>query len=168
MAHIQEPDFAAAFAEDEFRARDYAPEDWLTFAVFWLLIAVVFIQFFTRYILGDSTIWTEEIARYLLILLGFFGSIMAVRRQSHILVEYFCAQLPTRSAFYLSLATAIATLAFYAALAWLCWKLAGRTSGMMVSIDVPKKVIYYAVFTSLLLIVLRQMQALLRLWRTRP
>lgn len=168
MTRAQEPDFASAFAEEDFRARDCAPEDWLTFAIFWLLIAVVFIQFFTRYILGDSTTWTEEIARYLLILLGFFGSSMAVRRQSHILVEYFRDRLSAYAAFYVALATGLATLAFYGALAFLCWKLAGRTSGMMVSLDVPKKAIYYAVFAALLLMAARQAQALVRHWRARP
>ena len=40
-----------------------APEDWLALALFWLMCAVVFLQFFTRYVLNDSFAWTEEIAR---------------------------------------------------------------------------------------------------------
>ncbi|MDO5090919.1 MAG: TRAP transporter small permease [Cardiobacteriaceae bacterium] len=150
------------------RKARHAPEDWLAFAIFWALVAVVFIQFFTRYVLGDSTVWTEEIARYLLILLGFFASIMAVRRGSHIVVDYFRDQLPAHTAASLALATGLLTLAFHGVLAWLCWKLAGRTSGMMVSIDMPKKVLYYAVFAALLLLTLRQAQVLWRQWRTRP
>jgi TRAP-type C4-dicarboxylate transport system permease small subunit len=46
---------------------EHHPEDWLAFAIFWALAAIVFLQFFTRYVLNDSVAWTEEIARYGLI-----------------------------------------------------------------------------------------------------
>ena len=61
--------------------RAYAWEDWLAFALFWGLAIVVFLQFFTRYILNDSLAWTEEIARYLLIGVTFIGAAMAVRKK---------------------------------------------------------------------------------------
>ena len=48
-------------------------EDWLAFAIFWVLAIVIFYQFFTRYALNDSAGWTEEIARYLLIATVFIG-----------------------------------------------------------------------------------------------
>ena len=57
-------------------------------AVFWALAVVVFLQFFTRYVLNSSLGWTEEIARYLLIVVTFLGSAMAVRKRSHIAVEF--------------------------------------------------------------------------------
>ncbi len=53
----------------------YAWEDWFTFVVFWLLALDVFYQFFTRYVLQDSAAWTEEIARYLLIVIVFVGAV---------------------------------------------------------------------------------------------
>ena len=55
---------------------------------FWVLVVIVFWQFFTRYVLNDSPGWTEEIARFLLILVGFIGSITAVRKGSHIFLEF--------------------------------------------------------------------------------
>ena len=39
--------------------RVYAPEDWVTFALFWLMTFAVFLQFFTRYVLNNSFAWTE-------------------------------------------------------------------------------------------------------------
>src|SRR5918911_4163352 len=44
----------------------YAWEDWVTFALFWIMAAIVFYQVYTRYVLSDSAGWTEEIARYFL------------------------------------------------------------------------------------------------------
>jgi hypothetical protein len=57
-----------------------APEDWLALGLFWLMCTVVFLQFFTRYVLNDSFAWTEEIARYVLIAVIYVGTAMCVRR----------------------------------------------------------------------------------------
>ena len=37
----------------------YAFEDWLALAIFWIMALSVFLQFFTRYVLNDSYAWTE-------------------------------------------------------------------------------------------------------------
>src|SRR4051794_11995797 len=75
------PEESAEALAESFVEEDAAPvdlsghtiEDWITFALFWLLCGVVFLQFFTRYALNDSASWTEEIARYLLIFVVFLG-----------------------------------------------------------------------------------------------
>ena len=66
---------------------EHHPEDWLAFVLFWALAFIVFLQFFTRYILNDSLAWTEEIARYGLMWRDFIGGAMVTRRNSHIAVE---------------------------------------------------------------------------------
>jgi len=68
--------------------RNYRFEDWVTLAFFWAMAIIVFLQFLTRYVLNDSLAWTEEIARYLLMCVGLLGGSMAVRRYSHIHVEF--------------------------------------------------------------------------------
>ena len=50
--------------EDEEVTVEYHPEDWLAIVIFWGLSFIVFLQFFTRYVMNDSLAWTEEIARY--------------------------------------------------------------------------------------------------------
>src|SRR6266513_6173874 len=74
-------------AEDAEVVISHHPEDWLAFAIFWSLAFIVFLQFFTRYVLNDSLSWTEEIARYGLMWVVFIGGIMVTRRNSHIAVE---------------------------------------------------------------------------------
>lgn len=155
-----EIDFTAAFDDDDVRFSDYAVEDYVTLVVFWSLIFVVFLQFFTRYVLGDSTTWTEEIARYLLILVGFIGSVMAVRRGTHIMVEFFYHYMPAWLARLLNLCVEVASITFYSMLAWITFKLSGRTGGMMVSVDVPKSVLYYVVCAAFVLMALRGLQRL--------
>src|ERR1041384_2041752 len=71
-------------AKDEEVVIDHHPEDWLVFLLFWCLAFIVFLQFFTRYILNDSLSWTEEIARYGLMWLAFIGGAVVTRKKSHI------------------------------------------------------------------------------------
>src|SRR5436309_1170313 len=74
-------------AQDEEIVISHHPEDWLAFAIFWSLAFIVFLQFFTRYVLNDSLSWTEEIARYGLMWIVFIGGATVTRRNTHIAVE---------------------------------------------------------------------------------
>lgn len=74
-------------AEDADVVIERYPEDWLAFVLFWSLAFIVFLQFFTRYILNDSLAWTEEITRYGLMWVVFIGGAMVTRRNTHIAVE---------------------------------------------------------------------------------
>ncbi len=74
-------------AEDAEVVIEHHPEDWLAFVIFWSLAFIVFLQFFTRYVLNDSLSWTEEIARYGLMWIVFIGGAMVTRRNTHIAVE---------------------------------------------------------------------------------
>ncbi|MCB8888203.1 TRAP transporter small permease [Vreelandella malpeensis] len=151
-------DFEAAFDDAPFRWKDYAVEDFVTLLVFWALILVVFAQFFSRYVLGNSIGWTEEVARYLLIVVGFLGSAMAARNGSHILVEFFYHYMPSWQARLLERLMGLASLAFFVAMAWITYQLAARTSSLMVSIDLPKSLIYYTVCVAFVLMALRTLQ----------
>ena len=113
--------------------------------VFWALAFVVFLQFFTRYVLNNSLGWTEEIARFLLIAVTFIGAIMAVRKGSHIAVEILYRWFPRPLRRVMQTVVDLTAVVFYGALTWFTYQLAGRTFQMMVSIDVPKSWLYYGV-----------------------
>ena len=140
-------------------------EDYVVLVVFWVLAFDIFLQFFTRYVLDDSLAWTEEIARYLLIMTGFVGSIMAVRKNTHIMVEFFYRYIPGLTARILSFAIDFSRIGFFAILAWVSFKMAGKTKQMMVSIDVPKSAVYYIVSVSFALMAVRAIQVAVRHWR---
>ena len=55
---------------------------------------LVFLQFFSRYVLNDSYAWTEELAVYCLIGVVFIGSAMCVRACRHIQVDFLYRYLP--------------------------------------------------------------------------
>jgi TRAP-type C4-dicarboxylate transport system permease small subunit len=122
---------------------DYRIEDWVTLLLFWVLAVVVFLQFFTRYALNNPIAWTEEIARYSLTCVGFLGGAMAVRRQSHIQVEFLYLYLPRGVARLLSPSVDVIRIVFFGYATWLCWKitLIMRTQPMVV-VDWPMSIVY--------------------------
>ncbi len=120
-------------------------EDAIVLVVFWGLAVVVFLQFFTRYILNDSLAWTEEIARFLLIAVTFIGAIMATRKGSHIAVEFLFRWMNRPVRRVVQAIIDLVSVAFFAALTLFSVQLAGRTGQMMVSIDVPKSLVYWGV-----------------------
>src|ERR1700704_2883082 len=83
-------------AQDEEVVVEHHPEDWIAFVLFWALAIIVFLQFFTRYIMNDSLAWTEEIARYGLMWLAFIGGAVVTRKKTHIAGELLGHLMPAR------------------------------------------------------------------------
>ena len=160
-------------ADGHFHATDapidlsgYRWEDWLTFAVFWLLAATVFYQFFTRYVLADSAAWTEEIARYLLIVVTFLGASMGARRNSHIHVEFLYRFLPAPVGRALSTAVDIVRVAFLAYATWLTVELVPRMQNLnMTVVDLSMSWVYGFVALGFAMMTLRSAQLAARHWR---
>ncbi|MBB4004493.1 MAG: TRAP transporter small permease [Aurantimonas endophytica] len=156
----------SALASEPVDLSDIRWSDGLVLLVFWLLSFVVFLQFFTRYVLNNSLGWTEEVARFLLIGVTFIGSVMAARKESHIAVELFYRYLPRRGRYVAQLAVDVISLVFFAAMGWFCAELASKTQQMMVSIDVPKSWIYWGVTACFGFMAMYALLALLRHVRT--
>jgi TRAP-type transport system small permease protein len=144
----------------------YGPEDWAAFVFFWVLAFVVFLQFFSRYVLNDSIAWTEEIARYLLICVCFVGGGMAVRKTSHIHVEFLYVYLPRNVGKWLSVGVDVVRVLFLGYAAWLCWKVAEIMHNQrMVVIDWPMSIVFGIATFGFALMAARAVQVALRHWR---
>lgn len=137
--------------------------------IFWGLLIIVMLQFFTRYVLNDSWSWTEEISRYFLIFLGFVGSITCVRKGSHIFLEFFYRYLPVRAIKPISIFVETLNAAFFAFLGYFAIELVERTFAQkMVSVDLPKSVIYWVVVGSCFAMAITAACNAVRLFRERP
>jgi TRAP-type C4-dicarboxylate transport system permease small subunit len=124
-------------------------QDVVVFAIFWGLFAVVALQFWTRYVLNDSVGWTEEIARYLLILVTFVGSVTAMRKGSHIAVEVLLVYLPREAKHWVLVGVDLLVALFCGAMTWYAYQLGALAPGYMVSVDIPKSYMYWAVAAAL-------------------
>lgn len=133
--------------------------------IFAALFATVFLQFFTRYILNDSLAWTEEIARYLLILLAFVGAIKCQLVDSHIRLE-FIDKLAGRKLPLLKTLALMLSAGFFGFAIYSLNDLMTKTSYQkMVSLPVPKYYFYGLIMAALGVLVavhVRQIYVLLR------
>ena len=144
----------------------YGWEDWLTFALFWIMASAVFYQVFTRYVLSDSAGWTEEIARYFLVAVVFIGASMSVRKNNHIQVDYFYRLMPKRMGRVVSAMVDIVRCLFRGYAAWLTWLLLQRIGGQpMAVIDLPVGWVFAAMLFGFCLMFLRSLQVAWRHWK---
>ena len=151
-------------AEDAEVVIEHYPEDWLAFVIFWSLAFIVFLQFFTRYVLNDSLAWTEEIARYGLMWVVFIGGAMVTRRNTHIAVELLSNVMkpgPLRAA--LLAFVDFVKLAFLGLLAFVSWTITERMHQQRMTVfDLPMSYVYGGVAFGCFLMLIRQIQ---NVWR---
>jgi TRAP-type C4-dicarboxylate transport system permease small subunit len=138
--------------EAEVNLKEYGPEDWVTLIFFWVLTVVVFLQFFTRYVLTC---------------VAFLGGGIAVRRYSHIHVEFLYIYYPRGLAHFLSTLVDIIRVVFFGYATWLCWKvtLIMRTQPMVV-VDWPMSIIYGICTLGFAAMTFRAVQVGVKNWRS--
>ena len=144
----------------------YGWEDWVSFALFWVMALVVIYQVFTRYILDDSAGWTEEIARYFLVAVVFVGASMSVRKNNHIQVDYFFRLMPPAMGRVMSTLVDLVRCVFLGYGTWLTWLLLERIGGQqMAVIDLPVGWVFGTMLFGFAVMFLRSLQVAWRHWR---
>ena len=118
--------------------------------LFIALAGVVLLQFLSRYVLNDSVAWTEEIARYLLIGVAYAGSLTALRKGEHIFLEVIYRRVSAGSVKALAILVELVTVAFHVVLTLLAAGLAIEADRRMISVDLPKSIVYGFVAIALL------------------
>lgn len=159
----------ASFAEADQHEVDlsvYGIEDWVCLGFFWTMAGLVFLQFFSRYVLNDSFAWTEELAVYCLMPVVFIGAAMCVRRVRHIQVNLLYRYLPTAAGRALSTAVDIAALAFYGYAAYLVARYALAVDNEpMTTINWNKSHVYWLAFAGFALMTVRAVQVAVENWQ---
>lgn len=145
---------------------DVAPEDWLTLALFWLMGALVFTQFFTRYALNDSYAWTEELATNCLIAIVFIGAATCIRKDRHIQVDILYRFLPAGAARVMATLVDLARVALLGMIVWLGWQYIAMVGDEpMTTINWPKSAIYWLAELGFALMFGRAVMVAVRNWR---
>lgn len=167
---LEENAVDAGFAEDvaRFRYADHGIEDWVSVAILWAMSIFVFLQFVTRYFFNNSLAWTEEISSYLLICLTFVGSAMAVRKNTHIQIEFLYTIVSYRTGLILALFIDVLRIAFLALSAYLAYKvMVIMQFQYMAVVEWPLSYVYGAVFLGYVAMTIRAVQVIVRHWRTK-
>lgn len=142
---------------------DYRFDDWISLGLFWAMVVLVFLQFFTRYALNNSLAWTEELATNCLIALVFIGASTCVRKDRHIQVDLLYRYLPDSAARVLATLVDMTRLVFLAYLTYLIWKyieLVGDEK--MTTLNWSKSIIYWLAFFGFAMMVISAAQITLR------
>jgi len=159
----------ASFAEADQHVVDlsgYGIEDWICLGFFWIMASLVFLQFFSRYVLNDSFAWTEELAVYCLMPVVFIGAAMCVRRVRHIQVNLLYRYLPVPAGRVLSTAVDLAAVIFYGYAAWLVARYALAVDNEpMTTINWNKSYVYWLAFAGFALMTVRGVQVAAENWR---
>jgi TRAP-type C4-dicarboxylate transport system permease small subunit len=141
-------------------------DDWLCLGLFWIMGLLVFVQFFTRYVMNDSFAWTEELATYSLIGVVFIGAAMCVRTSRHIQVDLLYRYLPHAAGRVLSTLIDVARTVFLAYVCWLVWEyiqLVGEEP--MTTIEWNKAYVYWLALFGFVLMAARSLQVTVQNWR---
>jgi TRAP-type C4-dicarboxylate transport system permease small subunit len=147
-------------AEDAEVIVERYPEDWVAIVIFWSLAFIVFLQFFTRYVLNDSLSWTEEIARYGLMWIVFIGGILVTRRNTHIAVELMSNLMkPGPARVMLRAGIDIVKFLFLALLAYFSVTITDRMDSQRMTVfDLPMSYVYTGVAIGCIGMFIRQAQ----------
>jgi len=152
--------------EAETDLRGHAPEDWFTLVLFWCMAGLVFLQFFSRYILNDAYAWTEELAVYGLIGVVFIGASACVRTSRHIQVDVLYRMLPARAARVMATFVDLARTAFLAYGCWLVYRFISLVGfEPMTTVFWNKAHVYWLAFAGFALMFLRSCQVTWQNWR---
>jgi TRAP-type C4-dicarboxylate transport system permease small subunit len=157
------------FAEADRHAVDlhgHTFEDWVCFGFFWIMTVLVFVQFFTRYVMNDSFAWTEELAVYCLIPVVFIGAAACVRRSRHIQVNILYRYLPQPAGRALATLVDLGGALFFGYVAYLVARFALAVDNEpMTTIDWNKSHVYWLAFAGFALMFLRSLQVAWIHWR---
>ncbi|WP_116130744.1 TRAP transporter small permease [Tropicimonas sp. IMCC34043] len=115
-----------------------------------LLLAIatllVFIQVVTRFLLGDAAVWSEILARGIIIWSTFLVAGAAFRTGTMIPIDFLRALLPPRLQLWVIRLVMLLTLIFLGVLVWYGIAMAERVQNQRVAmLNVSMSVFYYAI-----------------------
>ena len=91
---------------------------WLLILLLATMVVIVFANVVMRYLIGTSVIWSEEVARHLMIWMTFVGSGLALRTGAQLGIDSLQNVLSERGARILRITLALGMLVLFVLLAW--------------------------------------------------
>ena len=133
-------------------------------------LGIVMLEIVGRSVFGTSFIWSEEVSRYLLIWMTYFGVAAAVRQESHIRVLILLGRLPAPARRLADSLICLVCIALAAFVAWYGVRLVedSRSFSLMSAdsnLPIPIWVFQSIVPIGFTLVMIRFAQRLARLWR---
>ena len=68
--------------------------DWVLVGLFCVILAIILVAVFFRYVVNQSLFWSDEVVRYLFVWFTLLGAALVLRDRRHIRVEFFVEHMP--------------------------------------------------------------------------
>jgi TRAP-type C4-dicarboxylate transport system permease small subunit len=95
--------------------------EWWSIALLVLMVGIVVVGVFFRYVLDASLAWYDEFASYLMVWLTFYGAVVVSYRRRHISFETLAESLGPKGRRAVGILTELLVLAFQVVLAYWGW-----------------------------------------------
>lgn len=126
------------------------------------MISALGIQVVARFVLGAPTVWSEELARFLLVAITMLGSAVLIERNDHITIDIFVDLMPAAVRPWVAWLRDAVTLTVCGLLAYYGWLLVGiggrqTSTGLGVKMSLPYTAIPIGAALMALVLVLSRM-----------
>jgi len=119
--------------------------DWVLVGLFCVILAIILVAVFFRYVVNRSLFWSDEVVRYLFVWFTLLGAALVLRDRRHIRVEFFVEHIPHGVRRAVEFGGLLLILAFnvYLAVAGVVW--VQQTAGTYTpALGLPLNWIFYA------------------------
>ena len=111
-----------------------------------LLVVLVGVQVFTRYILNNPTSWSEEAANFTQVFLVFLGGTLAIFQKRTLRITFFVDRLPPRMSAAIEFVMKVLILLFLIALIWYSFFAIARLHNQITpGLQLPKSILFVSV-----------------------
>ena len=148
-------------------------EKCLKLSVFCLMLLLVFlvsIQVFSRYVLNNPTSWSEEAANFTQVFLVFLGGTLAIFRKRTLRITFFVDRLPPHLSAAIELVMKILILLFLITLVWCSFFAITRLHNQITpGLRLPKSILFVSVPLGgilMLIATLRELRESYAKWRS--
>lgn len=110
------------------------------------VILLIFLQIISRYVFSSPYSWTEELARYMFILLCFLGASLALRRYELVGVEFIISKINTKSRHIIKVISSTLLVLFvllFVRYGFVLINIAKEGGTISPSLQIPMFIIYY-------------------------
>ncbi|KJS23062.1 MAG: hypothetical protein VR72_02450 [Clostridiaceae bacterium BRH_c20a] len=137
-------------------------EDYSVTALYLVMVVVIFLQVFFRFVIKASLPWSEELARYIMAWAVFIGASIAAKEGAHIGIDSIVSRLPKKVEQYIRTFAMALSFLFSVVLVYLAvlviqflMKTGQKTPAMMI----PMWIAYFSVLFGSVLMSIRFCQA---------
>ena len=81
-------------AKDDSSRGRLSAADCVLVGLFCVILVIILVAVFFRYVVNQSLFWSDEVVRYLFVWFTLLGAALVLRDRSHIRVEFFVEHLP--------------------------------------------------------------------------